>query len=330
MITVAKSKKDALAMKTDGKFYNFICSANENQWERTPSQFTRSRMLEYTDAYIPTVLEREHGSIETAITKIPTLFAYEDFVGKKAQVGYITTTTYVDEEIVIAYELDDNYLPLTTEELEELCFELEIERFELSRTHWAIKHIDLLAVMEKRGKRVPNLTQASTDTSQKTEEPQETSTPTAKKKIFVSYSHSDAKYLSRLQTHLKPLESRIEIELWADTRLVGGDDFKSEIQRNLEECSLAILLVSADFLASDFVVRYELPPLLKKHEEDGCRIVPIIVKPCIFTAIDELAKFQSLNDPKESLCSLTEAKQEEIYSKAARQVLDLFGPPPRA
>lgn len=281
-------------------------------------------MYEYTDAYIPMALERANGTLEIAITKIPTLFAYEDFVGKKAQIGYITEIQDLGNEAIISYQLDENFLPLTPSELEELSFELEIERFELSRTHWAIKHIDLLSVMEKRGKRVPSLTKITTEAISSVETAQVITEATAKKKIFVSYSHSDSEYLLRLQTHLKPLENRIEIELWADTRLVGGDDWNAEIEKNLAECSLAILLVSADFLASDFIIKHELPPLLKKNEENGCRIVPIIAKPCIFTAIKELAKFQSLNNPNESLCSLSEAKQEEIYAKAAMQVLDTF------
>jgi hypothetical protein len=138
--------------------------------------------------------------------------------------------------------------------------------------------------------------------------------------VFVSYSHSDREYLDRLLVHLKPLEKDGLIDLWLDTRLRAGDRWKKEIEKSLNRTNVAILLVSADFLASDFITDNELPPLLKNAEEKGVRIVPLIVKPCRFTRDKNLRHFQAINDPKHSLALLPQGEQEVLYDQVAAEV----------
>lgn len=139
----------------------------------------------------------------------------------------------------------------------------------------------------------------------------------AKKSIFVSYSHTDNEYLERLKIHLKPFEKKGQIDLWVDTKIKGGEKWKDKINAALDKSVIAILLISADFLASDFIVDNELPPLLKAAEEKGKIILPLIVKPCRFTSDENLSKFQSINDPKHPLSKLTENDKEETYVKVA-------------
>jgi hypothetical protein len=138
--------------------------------------------------------------------------------------------------------------------------------------------------------------------------------------IFISYSHSDYAFLQRLLVHLRPLEKAGLINPWEDTRLRAGDLWKQEITKALERAGAAILLVSADFMASEFIVENELPPLLAKAEAGGTRIIPLIIKPCRFTRDKNLARFQSVNDPRNPLISLSEASREEIYDKVAMTV----------
>jgi hypothetical protein len=138
--------------------------------------------------------------------------------------------------------------------------------------------------------------------------------------VFISYSHSDRDYVDRLLVHLKPLEKEGLIDLWVDTRLRAGDRWKKEIEKALSRATVAILLVSADFLASDFITENELPPLLKNAEEKGTRILPLIVKPCRFTRDKNLRHFQAINDPKHSLALLGGGDQEVLYDQVAAEV----------
>ena len=143
------------------------------------------------------------------------------------------------------------------------------------------------------------------------------------KSIFVSYSHNDAEYLERLKVHLKPFEKNGQIDLWADTNIKAGDKWKDKISAALENSVIAILLISADFLASDFIIDNELPPLLKSAEEKGKAILSLIVKPCRFTSNESLSVFQAINDPKNPLSKLNENDREEMYVKVADRIDNL-------
>src|SRR5713101_5676457 len=98
--------------------------------------------------------------------------------------------------------------------------------------------------------------------------------------VFVSYSHADSEHLLRLKVHLRPYERKSLIDLWSDTSIRAGQQWKKEVEAALGRAAVAILLVSADFLASDFVAENELPPLLEAAKKDGVKILPVILKPC--------------------------------------------------
>ena len=92
-----------------------------------------------------------------------------------------------------------------------------------------------------------------------------------RKKLFISYSRHDGSWLQRFQIMLRPLLDNSRLELWDDTRIVPGK-WRGQIEHAMGESQIALFLVSAHFLASEFITRYELPELLKYAEEDaGCR-----------------------------------------------------------
>ncbi len=137
-------------------------------------------------------------------------------------------------------------------------------------------------------------------------------------RVFVSYSHNDREWLERLRVHLKPL--RGQIDLWDDTRIQPGDLWYDEIKRGLEGARAALLLVSADFLASDFISSEELPVLLKSAAEGGTDILIIVLGPCRFASVEGLSRYQTVNDPKEPLIGLPRVRQEEVFVSAANLV----------
>src|SRR4051794_40318376 len=87
--------------------------------------------------------------------------------------------------------------------------------------------------------------------------------------VFVSYSHKDQKWLDRVRVHLRPSVREGLLDLWDDSRINAGADWRAEITNALSRARVAILLVSADFLASDFIIHEELPPLLDGAATNG-------------------------------------------------------------
>ena len=141
--------------------------------------------------------------------------------------------------------------------------------------------------------------------------------PAKRATIFISYSHADSKYLERLIIHLKPFEKKGLMDVWSDTKIKAGDKWKEQIEKALEKSVAAVLLISADFLASDFIIDNELPPLLKLAEEKGKLILPVILKPCRFTKDENLSKFQAVNNPNTPLSKMDDNDKEEVYVKIA-------------
>ena len=99
-------------------------------------------------------------------------------------------------------------------------------------------------------------------------------------RIFISYSHRDQAVLDRLHTHLAPLRSEGLIDTWYDRQILAGERIDEEIGKELESCDLFLMLVSPDFLASDYCVNREMRRALERHRDDAAHVVPIIVEPC--------------------------------------------------
>jgi|SRR5579859_1333424 len=123
-------------------------------------------------------------------------------------------------------------------------------------------------------------------------------------RIFVSYSHQDEKWLQKLSTVLKPLTRDSQIRLWSDHMIRAGSDWKGEIGSALKSARAAVLLVSQNFLASDFIFEKELLPLLTAARSSGTQILWIAVSACLYQVVG-LAEFQSINDPSKPLDSLS-------------------------
>ena len=139
----------------------------------------------------------------------------------------------------------------------------------------------------------------------------------AKRRLFVSYCHTDKQFVDRLMIHLRPLERKGMVDLWVDTQITPGADWKAQISKSLAGANIAILMVSADYLASDFISNNELPRLLEQAELAGTRIIPVILKPSGFHRDPVLSRFQAINDPKTPLIAMDEAARETIFARIA-------------
>ena len=131
--------------------------------------------------------------------------------------------------------------------------------------------------------------------------------------IFISYSHADSEWLSLLNTHLKALSKKYnKIEPWDDTKLQAGVKWKEEIEKALSKSKIAILLVSKNFLASDFIQSEEVPKILKNASENGTMVFPVIIAPCLFEDFVEISQYQAINSPSKTL-SECEGPERDRY-----------------
>ncbi len=307
-------------------FFSFINSADAFHWEKNPATFMASRIFEYTDSHVIETFKDPTKRLKDYITDFPVLFSVESPHEVAARVGWIEKIVWDYDDPLVHYRFDESFRPIQQNELESIKWELGIVDFEFYRTHWAIKQGDLIKILTNRGFLIPrdedpfaNIVAISQGSA-----PQSPLTPVVTPSVFVSYSHADSEHLRRLQVHLSPLKRWTNLNIWDDTRLGAGDDWRSEIGKALSDCSAAILLVSADFLASDFISTDELPPLLQKASENGTRIIPIVLKPCLYTSHPELRKFQALNSPDQPLIGMDEAGKEALWSKLAKTVYDMI------
>jgi hypothetical protein len=147
-------------------------------------------------------------------------------------------------------------------------------------------------------------------------------------RVFVSYSHVDERWLQRILVHLRPLQKAGVIDVWSDKMLHPGDDWKTKIEQALESASVAVLLVSADFLASEFVVENELPPLLRAAKTNGTTILSVIVGPSSFLETPSLSRFHAMNDPRKPLLAMKDWEQEELFDRVAKEVKVAVRRPP--
>jgi tetratricopeptide (TPR) repeat protein len=115
--------------------------------------------------------------------------------------------------------------------------------------------------------------------------------------LFYSYSHKDEKLRDRLEVHLSALKREGLISGWHDRKIGAGTEWKNAIDDNLKAASIILLLVSPDFLASDYCYDVELKFAMEQHEKGQARVIPVILQPCDWnTSI--FAKLQAL--PKDA------------------------------
>jgi hypothetical protein len=123
--------------------------------------------------------------------------------------------------------------------------------------------------------------------------------------IFVSYSRRDEKRLDRFQDVFKPLSTYAELDLWSDRRIKPGDDWKSEINRAMNAAYAAVLLVSVNFLASDFIANEELPYLLDAAKKRDLRILWVLLTP-YYIEVTPLRHIQAAGGESAPLNKMTE------------------------
>ena len=106
-----------------------------------------------------------------------------------------------------------------------------------------------------------------------------TSKPTKVIEVFISYAHKDERLRNELEKHLAILRRNGYITIWHDRRIAPGKVWGYEINTNLTKANIILLLISPDFMASDYCDSVEVKQALKRHEAGECRVIPVILRP---------------------------------------------------
>ena len=145
-----------------------------------------------------------------------------------------------------------------------------------------------------------------------------------RKTLFISYSHKDEQWLLELKRFLKPLEQRDIVNIWDDQKIKAGADWRQEIEKALASAKAAVLLISMDFLNSDFIASNELPALLNAAQDKGLNIFWVAVGPS--TVLDTaIAKYQAAHD-KPPLAGIKDAAdRDEHYLRIYNRIKEAVG-----
>src|SRR5689334_10065080 len=102
-------------------------------------------------------------------------------------------------------------------------------------------------------------------------------------KLFISYSHRDEELKQQLDKHLASLKRQKVIEAWHDRKIEAGMEWAKQIDNNLNKADIILLLISPDFIFSNYCSEIEMEQAIKRHEAGEAIVVPIIIEPCDWT-----------------------------------------------
>ena len=142
--------------------------------------------------------------------------------------------------------------------------------------------------------------------------------------VFISYARSDQgkrKWRERLRTFLLPFGA--ELDVWDDSRIETGAEWRTEIDIALKRARVAVLLIGPSFLGSEFIAKNELPPLLNAAAAEGVVVLPLITNHCSYERTG-LGKYQAFNDPKKPLEALELPEQNHWLQMFAERIDQAF------
>lgn len=141
-----------------------------------------------------------------------------------------------------------------------------------------------------------------------------------KLKVFYSYSHADIDIKNRLDTHLAVLKRSNKIATWSDQQIISGVEWDSEIIKQLQQADIILLLISADFVASDYIWQKEMPIAIKRHNEGQATVIPIFIRDTLTDGL-QFSKIQGLPVKRDKLLPISQwENKDEAFTTIARGI----------
>ncbi len=150
-----------------------------------------------------------------------------------------------------------------------------------------------------------------------------------KPRIFISYSHDDEAWKDRVVNQLGVLEHEGLLSVWEDRQIAAGDNWLPEIEAAIQSCGVALLLISAKFLTSKFILGNEVPRLLQRREQEGVRVIPVILKPCAWDEVAWLKSIQARPKDGKPLSGMSEHDADAALAALAKEIAKLSARQPQ-
>ena len=147
-------------------------------------------------------------------------------------------------------------------------------------------------------------------------------TPPASIEVFYSYAHEDEELVKELRKHLSILKRQGVIRDWYDREITAGTDWKGQLDQHLNSAGVILLLVSADFLASDYCYDVEMTRALERHDQGEARVIPVILRPVDWKGAP-FGKLQSLPTDGKPVTSWND--RDEAFTDVARGIRNAIG-----
>ena len=135
--------------------------------------------------------------------------------------------------------------------------------------------------------------------------------------LFFSYAHEDEALRDELEKNLKLLQRQNIIDTWHDRKIISGTEWDKAIDKNLEAADIILLLISSDFLASDYCWDKEIKFAMQRHKENLAVVIPVSLRVCDKTDLDFM-KLQGL--PKNFKPVTTWADQDSAFTDIAQGI----------
>lgn len=243
--------------------YNLVVSGNENAWEGDPIKLKIGRCVrEYTDEDVTAKFGDFTRPQIKEIQNLYSIFAYENHI-KDPKLGRIKNI-YRGRDIKIEYEIIELEHFLSKKQMADCTFDLDIKNWEMSRTHWAIKDIDLEKKLRKKGIHLPPL-------DLKSEQPI---------RVFLCHAAEDKPAVLAIKTKLNDLG----IQTWIDKEnLLPGQAWGIEIPKALKESDFALVFLSQVSVAKKGYVQREFRlalDIMEELPEGRVFLIPIKLNVC--------------------------------------------------
>lgn len=136
-------------------------------------------------------------------------------------------------------------------------------------------------------------------------------------KIFLSYSHKDEDLKEQLDVHFSGLRRSGKIATWNDRKILAGTDWDDTIKEELHSADIILFLISAHFIASDYIWKEEVPLALERQKRKEAVVVPILLRPCDVEGLDFM-RLRGLPKNFQPVSSFPD--RDEVLSQIAKEI----------